>query len=323
MANTNTNNSAEIAVAKEIVSKYLKDFKAEYTELDVQSLEPIWPAKIAKVKLSQKEMAQIDLHPVVLSVVCGTLFGDASLAIPKGYKTARMQFRHSTRQSDWFLWKSFCILGEMVTENSPQFQNPDGKQKGAKLLYPEERLGKLKLATKVDPRLSQLLKIVGNPKKIQRKWLNHMNHYFLMTLWLDDGGLSGEGGRQGVIATGKMPLDQAEILANYLVKVWEIDCYATEINQKMADHGLPTRICIRDQENLMKFLRIIAPIIPVKPMLYKVCFFPPNNVSLQQRWASELKQLVRPTWHYVLDEIYAKKAAIWNSGFISDEDIVH
>jgi hypothetical protein len=323
MAKTTSVNFKNITVAKEIVSKYLKDFKAEYTELDVQSLKPTWPAKIEKVRLSQKEMAPINFHPVVLSALCGTLFGDASLAISTGYKTARVQFRHSTRQSDWFFWKTFCIFGEMVTENSPQFQNPDGKQKGAKLLYPEERLGKLKLATKVDLRLSQLLKIVGDPKTIQRKWLNHMNNYFLMTLWLDDGGLSGEGGRQGVLSTGKMPLDQAEVLANYFLKVWEIDCYASEISQKMADGRLPTRICIRDQENLMKFLRIIAPIIPVKTMLYKVCFFPSNNVSLQQRWASELKLLVRPTWHSVLDEIYACKAESLNSGFISEEDIVH
>lgn len=300
-----TKKKAEI----DYVQILLKEFKTNYPDLDVTKLKPTFPESLKQVDLTNKEIAQIGFDPVVLSIVCGTVFGDSNLAIQKDYKRARLSYRHSTRQSDWFFWKTLCGLKEFTTETGIQFQLPDGYQVGAALAE-GEKLGKLKLSSLVNDKLTALHAHIApkNVKTIQRYWLNHMNNYFLMTLWLDDGSLTGPLGRQGLISAGKMPKAQAELLADYLTTVWKVESAAREYDSKSDQ----VQIVINDQENLMKFLRIIAPIIPVKSMLYKVCFFP-NNVSLQERWASELKDLVRPDWHDEIDKIYKYKTVLSSS----------
>lgn len=296
----------------DFVSLLVAEFRAKYPDLNLNSLSPALPERLEDVRLTQKAFANINLHPVVLSVICGTtLFnGDSNLAIQKNYKNARLTYRHSTRQSDWFMWKSLFVFNDFASEQAIQFQLPDGHQAEA-ARADGECLGKLKMATNVTSELTKLQGIIApkNVKTIERHWLNHMNNYFLMTMWLDDGGLTGDLGRQGVIATGEMPLAQVQLLANYLTTVWGIRCEACELtsaNLMVKTQTFPTRITIKDQENLQKFLRIIAPIIPVKSMLYKICFFP-ADVPLQQRWASELKTMVRDDWHSTIDKIYLYK----------------
>lgn len=301
-------NNDQINVSKIFVRSTINEFRGKYPNLDLKSLKPTFPASLKNVNLKEKEIAQIGLHPVVLSTICGTVFGDSTLTVAKSYANARLTYRHSTRQTEWVLWKSLCAFQDFITENSVLFQMPDGHQAEATKLD-GECLGKFKVSTIVDEKLTLLRDIIApnNKKTIMRSWLNHMNNYFLMTLWLDDGGLTGEGGHEGVISTGTMPLDQAEVLADYLKTVWDVECEARYVTEKkMKNNQYPTRIFIKDQANLMKLLRIIAPIIPVKSMLYKVCFFP-TDVSLQQRWASELKQLVRAEWHDSLDIIFSYK----------------
>lgn len=301
-------NTEKIEASRSFVSLLIKEFRTNYPDLNINSLTPTSPNSLKNVKLTQKEMAQIDLHPVVLSTVCGTTFGDSNLAVQPKYKNARLSYRHSTRQTDWFLWKTLCVFKEFASEEGVQFQLPDGFQAEA-VVADGECLGKLKISTNVDPKLTQLRDIIApkNVKTIERKWLNHMNDYFLMTLWLDDGGLTGGLGREGVLSTGAMPLEQVQLLADYLTTVWDISCDARELSTlRMKNGRKPTRLFIKNQENLLKLLRIIAPIIPVKSMLYKACFFP-DDVFLQQRWASELKEMVRPEWHDALDKIYFYK----------------
>jgi len=286
----------------------VNEFRANNPDLDVNGLTPTYPSSLKQVNLSQKEMAQLGLHPVVLSTLCGTVFGDSSLKVQKNYANARLSYRHSTRQTDWFLWKTLCAFSEFTTEEGIQFQLPDGFQAEAALIA-GECLGKWKLSTRVDTKLTNLQQKIApkNVKTIERFWLNHMNNYFLMTLWLDDGSLVGDLGCQGIIATGEMPLEQVTILAEYLTTVWGIACHGGELeSQKMRNGRLATRLYISDKENLQKFLRLIAPIVPVKSMLYKICFFP-DDVSLQQCWASELKSMVRLEWHNEIDKIYSYK----------------
>lgn len=306
-----TPSNTKIESAKNLIRLIVKEFEMTNVNLNLNSLVKTieTPSSFEKVNLSGKEINEIGLHPIVLSTICGTVFGDSSLTISKGYLNARLQTRHSTRQTEWFLWKTLFILEEFVTISSIQFQLPDGHQEKA----PRkgfELLGKLKVTTHANEKLTKLSKIIltGGKKTIKRKWLNHMNNYFLMTLWLDDGALIGVGGDQGVISTGEMPIEEAKVLADYLKTIWGIDCNAIEFSTEKGKSGkFLTRITIASQESLIKLLTIIAPIIPVKSMLYKVCFYP-TSVSLQQRWASkDLKQLVRPEWHDELDKIYSYK----------------
>ena len=302
-----------------------QEFKTNYPQLDVTTLKATNPVSLSKVDLSQKNMAQTGINAVTLSVICGTVFGDSNLAIQSGYKNARLQYRHSTRQTEWFMWKTLCAMTEFLTDNSIQFQAPDGLQRKTEPIG-GETLGKWKVATLVSEKLTKVHSEIcpNNKKTISRHWLNHMNDYFLMTLWLDDGSLSK--GRQGVISCNSTPLKQAEILAEYITTVWKAKCRAELVPSKVTSCGKselvpssrfsqlrsnpePSQIVFVDLDNLQNFLRIVAPIVPVKSMLYKICLFPEDS-GIRQRWTSELKTLVRPDFHFEIDKYYAYLEAL-------------
>lgn len=336
---------------KEYTQSKIKEFRETFTDLKISSLVPAtYPKNLKTVCIRTKRMAQLPFDPIILSVICGTLLGDSSIAINKGYANARIQYRHSTRQTDWFMWKTLCILKEFTNDTSVCWQEPDGFQKQAPVKVKEkekegEILGKWKVATKVDEKLTNLYNILcpknsphspdknrnkigesgdfenfflskkekgaicvrqlggAKKKKIQRFWLNHMNNYFLMALWLDDGSLVDQ--RQGIISCNNTPIKQAQILANYISTVWEVKCKVVEVASKSSPTlPQPVQIVINDLDNLEKFIKIIAPIIPVKSMLYKICLYPIKSSRLQ-RWTSDLKTLVRKDWHADIDLIYA------------------
>jgi hypothetical protein len=297
--------------SRQFVIMSVKEFKKNYPEsdLEVKNLIPTYPISLERVKLEQKQIAQIKLNPIIVSAVCGMVFGDASLVINACYVNARLQMRHSTRQTEWFMWKSLCILKEFTEDTSICFQKPDGFQRRT-MAVGGETLGKWKVLTKVNPELTKLHSIIcpQGKKTFQRFWLNHMNNYFLMVLWLDDGSLNGA--RQGVISLNSTPLDQAKVLVQYMLTVWDIKCEAKIVESKQTQtNESPVAITISDLDNLEKLLRIIAPIVPVKSMLYKVCLYPEDSSRLQ-RWTSELKTLVRSEWHDDLDKYYAYLGAI-------------
>lgn len=286
-------------------------FRKTYSNLNVNLLKPTNPLSLKDVNLTRKEMAALDIHPVTLSVLCGTVIGDSTLNIYKGYANARLTARHSTRQTEWVMWKAFCAFEKYIsaTQNCLTFQKPDGKQRET-IPKPGEILGKWAFRTAVDPELTKLHKIIApnNKKKVQRFWLNHMNDYFLMTLWLDDGGLCSD--RQGTISVNSMPIDQAQCLRDYIETVWGVKCHVVDVASKRTKtNPVSPQIYFSDLDNLEKFLRIVAPIIPVKSMLYKVCLKPKDSSRLQ-RWTSELKTLIRQEWHSEIDAIYAQPLSV-------------
>lgn len=258
------------------------------------------------VDLSAKQMAQVPIAVLQKSVLCGTIVGDSSFNIGRHYRSPRCQNRHSTRQCEWFFWKWLICLREFNNGlRSITFQDPDGHQRNAPMLA-GENLGKLKISTKANNTLLKLHNVIceNNCKKIDRRWLNHMTDYFLMTVWLDDGSLTN--GRQGEIALDETPLQEQKVFVDYLKAVWDVECFASPTNDVMQNGERRHRIKIKDQENLLKFLRIVAPVIPVKEMLYKVMFVPVNNIGLLERWASELASIVQPQFQKYIVKEYEK-----------------
>ncbi len=294
---------------KLIASNLLGEFKTKYPQYfndNYKMPEPKVPEKLKKVDLSNKQMAQIPINLIQKSVLSGTCLTDSSLRIQQKYKNARIQNRHSSRQASWFFWKWTVCLKDFITdENAIQFQDSDGYQLKSERKE-GEIVGKLKIATKANSDLTALHSIIckNNREIVSRSWLNHMNDYFLMTVWLDDGSLYNK--RQGVICLDSTPEDQQKVFIDYLKSVWEIEAYLQDTKTKMSN-GLPRyRICIKDQESLLRLLRIIAPIIPVEEMLYKIMFVPFNNSGLLQRWASEVTELVMPEFRSYISEEYQK-----------------
>lgn len=307
------------ATSKDIINRVFENYP-EWSNGSYTLPQPISPASLQNVKISAKQTAQVPIDKIAKSVLCGTLLGDTSLDIYKGYANARFQARHSTTQASWFVWKYLVILKNYTNRDAVLYTPPDGFQlflnnvEKTRTTQNTDAYGKLRITSKVDADLTALHKIVCGKKngrtvkQIQRKWLNHMNNYFLMTLWLDDGSLYNK--RQGVISLEGFPEAQQDVFRNYLQNVWDIETIK-QYSEIVAKNGLKKshcRIHIKDQENLLKLLRLVAPVIPVKEMLYKVCFVPNiskiGNVSLLQRWRTELKGLVRPEFVGWIDNYY-------------------
>lgn len=267
--------------------------------------KPIYPVKLQKVDISKKQMAQVPIDEIPKSVLCGTILGDTSFSIDGKYVNARFQARHSTRQAAWFTWKYFVILKEFTNLTGVIYQSPDGFQTKSPLAENETNLGKLKIASKVHPKLTELHRVicVNNRKTIQRSWLNHMNNYFLMTLWLDDGSLT-RCGSQGQLSLQSTPLEEQLILREYLLNVWGIETTEVDLKQTMKNGQPAKAISINKIDSLLTLFRLIAPIIPVSDMLEKVCFVPRGNESLLQRWRTELLDLVKPEFRPRIEQIY-------------------
>lgn len=308
---------------KKISTTEIKNFRDRYPNLDINNLTAGNPPDMSNVDLSNKRMAiaKQRLGEVTTAVLCGTLVGDAF--IDRSSKTPRIQMRHSTRQTDWFMWKTLCALGSLVFDTSISLQLPDGFQRNSSR-SPGEILGKWHVGTlrKDQEKQTAVLDIVapGNAVVLERSWLNHMNNYFLMTLWLDDGSLTTYS-REAEFCLYSNPKEELEVLAKYLETVWDIRTIVRPVASRATrSNPTPFTLAIADLDNTEKLLRIIAPIIPVESMLYKVCFCPLDS-NRQQRWASEIKTLVRAEWHDTIDKYINYQLALRNSDISSDDPI--
>lgn len=302
---------------REILKDSYTNFKTSYPQFYYKKKEgkPVYnykrapsykyPKKLKNVDLSAKKMAQVPIEEPVKSVLCGTCLGDSSLRINPKYANARIQNRHSSRQASWFFWKWTVCCSEYTNGlDSMTFQVSDGYQKNSSKKEDEENLGKLKVSTKAHKDLTALHSIIcpKNKEKIERSWLNHMTDYFLMVIWLDDGSLYNT--HQGCLSLDFFPKEEQEVFVNYLESVWDVKAYLKNTGLKMKDGRDRYKIYIKDQESLLNLLHIVAPLIPVKEMLYKVMFVPFNNKGLLQRWASELVELVQPEFRDYVKKHY-------------------
>ena len=286
-------------------------FQHNYPDISLAELKKLekLPLKDKNVELKDKALANTGLDSVELSFICGTLLGDSSMNIDKGNANARMQYRHSTRQTEWFMWKTLGPLLPFKGDRRIQFQKPDGYQKEGNA---GETFGKWQFKTLTSEKLTKVYHVLypRKVKTIKRSWLNHMSNYFLMALWLDDGSLNNA--RQGVISCNSTPFAQAEELAQYISVVWGAKCKAIIVDTKKTGTNVePSEIRFDNLDELERFLSIIAPLVPVKSMIYKVCLYTENMDGVRlQRWTTELKKLVREDFHLEIDLYYAYLKAI-------------
>ena len=212
-------------------------------------------------------------------IILGSLLGDGSLNIHKGYKNARFSFRHSIVQKDYFLWK-VNQLSDISSGKSIFIQKNDGGySKNKKMLYQSRAL----------PQLTEIYTLVRKRGKfhIRRKWLNQMTPLSLAIWWLDDGSIISNG-RKGVFCTDGFEQKQVERLARYLKVVWNITVTVAPIGvSRDGKKQQYYRIWIRSTEELKKFLRIIMPYVQVEAMLPKIILLYKDE-QLQQRWISEI-----------------------------------
>jgi hypothetical protein len=274
--------------------------KTYYWKLPNNKLVP-FNRRAQKVNLKDKRLSTLNMPEDCLQVLLGTLLGDGSLKLNKGYANARFAMRHAIRYADWFHWKA-SKLSTLASSKAIHVQQPSKKSYGKTPL--------LRFQTLTSPELTKIHSIVTKKNKllIKRSWLNHLKPLALMCWWLDDGALTANW-RQGRFCCEGFSKKEQQILVQYLRKVWSVNARVVphRIVQKekniVINTYLASRIALGTTE-LKKFFRIIMPYIPCENMVYKVCVRYVDS-ELQQRWISELKKAL-PHFSLAIDNFYSK-----------------
>ena len=219
------------------------------------------------------------------SILLGSLLGDGSLKIHKGYKNARFSFRHSIKQQDYFFFKRNTIKHDLSSIKDMWQQLPCPHNTN------EWQSHKLRYQSKALPSLSYLYYLThqGNDKgniRIWRKWLNLMDAQALAIWWCDHGSLVNNT-KQGVFCTDGFSFKDVQVLDRYMKKVWNIQTSIFPVGKVKKNGCQRYRLWIRSVNQLKKFLTIIIPHIPVYSMLYQVIILYKDS-QLQQRWISEI-----------------------------------
>lgn len=205
-----------------------------------------------------KLISQISLSYDTIAVILGSILGDGSLKIYKGYKNARISIRHSYKQLNYMNYK-ISLLKEINNPKSLIVQKPTGFSKEKKLLYQSKSHEEL---TKI-----YNLTYKNNKLIIKRKWLNHISPLGLAIWWLDDGSIISY--NKGVFCTDGFELKSVQILSKYLKKVWGIENRVRLIKkEKEEEIKYYPRIFI-NKTNLLKLIKIIEKYVP-EEIKYKI-----------------------------------------------------
>lgn len=220
----------------------------------------------------------IPLSEKTQAIIYGSLLGDGSLAVSRGYVNARFQFRHSLKQKEYFFWKTEQ-LKEICSAKCVWRQGSRAKANGWGSI-------KLRFGSQALPVLSEISAVVNRQgrKTVRRKWLNRLTSLSLFVWWCDDGSLVSDT-RHGVFCLDGFSPAEVKIVQRYLTRVWGIETKIFQVSQTK-NH----RLAIRSREELKKFLRIILPHLQIESMLYKFLLLY-QQPDLQQRWISEIVDL--------------------------------
>lgn len=227
----------------------------------------------AKLKL----IDQLTFSDECKSIVLGSLLGDGSLRIQKGYKNARLSIKHSEVQAKYFYWK-VSKLKELASDKSVQFLKSTGFSSNNKLLF----------QSKSTEELTKLYNYVcaNNKLKIQRRWLNKLTPLSLMIWWLDDGSLISNY-RRGVLCTDNFNYDELLILVRYFRIVWSVRVTIIKLSKNYKGVQKTYYRLAFSTTELKKFFKIFLHLIPIPEVLYKVAIRYKDPI-FQQRWTSEL-----------------------------------
>lgn len=250
--------------------------------------------------MNNKLYKELSLSDREKSIILGSLLGDGSLKIHKGYANARFSFRHSIAQKEYFMWKAH-ELAAISSDKCVFLQKADGWAKMEKLRFQSRALSTL----------TELYRLTHEQHRfaISRSWLNQLTPLSLAIWWCDDGSIISNG-RKGVICTDGFDEKSVRFLARYMEVVWKVKVHAGPITrQRDNEHILYWRLWLSTGE-LKKFLRIIIPYIPVPSMIYKFVLLYKDS-QLQQRWISEMISMSYFS-RDAIEKAYAEKISKWN-----------
>lgn len=269
----------------------------------------------------QREKEQWEkLSDRVRALLIGLALGDGSVKVAKGYKNARMQFRHSIKQTDYFMWKRDILRPEVSVDKTSHAENKD--------TILQEKTGEGEYGTKKWRYCSQAhealtylnrLTYEGSSKVIRRSTLNRMTPLSLAVIWLDNGSLVAKG-RQGVLCTDAYTEEEVKILGQYIKVVWGIGTTAYIVKEKgkpklKKDGAERWRLRMSTIEDLEKWLKLIMPHIEVKAMIKKIMLRWPD-AERQQRWISEIVRLTK----FTREEVEGEWKTVSEK---AENDIVH
>lgn len=123
--------------------------------------------------------------------------------------------------------------------------------------------------------------------------------YVLMCIWLNYGYF--HEGDYGVIYIDYLSFEEQQTFCKYLKDTFDINTDLKDCTYRPEDRG---KIFL-EQYDLFKLIRLVAPIMPIKELLPKVCFVPSAKYRGELiSWAGHLERLVRPEFKLYVQDFY-------------------
>lgn len=223
--------------------------------------------KIAQKKTETFERGkkEYDVLPErVKAIIWGLVLGDGSIKINKGYANARLSFRHSVKQRDYFEWKVSELRPWLSTKKDTWEQTPqEGEKGGNKLRYQSGAKASLTYVYNQIYKESQ-----SGEVKIRRRWLNEMTQLSLAVWWCDEGTLVGNRS-QGVMCTEGYRVEDVLRLSQYLKEVWGVATNVVDTGKTTTTGHRRYRLTVSTHADLQKWLKSLIPYIPTEGMMRK------------------------------------------------------
>jgi hypothetical protein len=209
----------------------------------------------------------VNLTELQRQVILGSLLGDMSIIIGRGYRNPKVSASQSTKQTEYLMWK-YDMLKNLTAGSKPHTyaQSSDFGLGSDKINYT------IRFATMQLPCLFPIYKLVrGDGKKyVSKSWLNEITDPIGLAVWyMDDGCLAN---RYNVrFALGLVSPEECCTIQDWMLNKWDI--VSTIFNQTSPipkySHNIYSNLSIGSKQNLRKFRELVEPYI-IPSMRYKI-----------------------------------------------------
>lgn len=199
-------------------------------------------------------------------VILGSLLGDMSISMGYGKRNPRLDILHSTKQTEYVMWKYDVLENLVGTKPSVISELTDFGSGYSKINY------KMRFNTRLLPCLLPIYSLVrgdGN-KYISKSWLDEIVDPIGLAVWYMDDGSSTDKYHIS-FALGLISPKECSVLQDWMLQKWDINSHIYKIKCVMPKylHSIHSVLSIGLKSNLRKFKELVEPYI-ISSMRYKI-----------------------------------------------------
>ena len=195
------------------------------------------------------EAAKIGMTEVQANAIMGSLLGDGCLRKCSDF-TKGLRWNHGEKQMEYLRWKH-GVLSEFAKREPYTAPNPGYGSTWAIL--------ELRSLGVLHSMYTLLYPAGASRKTVTMAYLSEITHPIALAWWFMDDGTRQAGYNSGKICTNGFSQEENELLADWLLYRWGVECSAQPVRQT---NGNEAWHLILPVEGYISLMRLIAPFVP-------------------------------------------------------------